>query len=494
MTRWYRAEPPATESLRETDRRYHALDRSRHVLWSLWFVCFVAALGVAWWLVGSGTIGDSSAVASAAGVAVGAAAGLGGIAATLFFITAQLQVAGVSRRGLIELYRVRLLVPILVSTVSIIVAGSTAILLPRVGSGPGRFLAVFALVALVPFLIAVVHLAVLSLVYFEPLSVAQQFANALTFTDVDEWQLLDLQVGSLESAGCVPLRCEVRSNRMNFGLRDPLMPIQELIEHARNKELGRLESVLIGRVTEEFRLPWTQQAPDPDLWELSPGLTRRQRVARLWRRVRRHRTDRTGDDLEPTRRRLALLLLVVHYFRRLPSNRAIEEIPADVRRQQTQFLLCRLAFVLAHQHDRRDRRVVRLSRDVLRDAERRTALILVVYAIAGLSGFFRTCPSTNRIEPPWALTATAVALKQRGWEQEYRLVIDTLAWLRTRTPHITHSWDDRVPAGPSRQAREDVYRDVAARLPQIGRQYPTMPSVQDPWRDLRTKRFTPNGP
>lgn len=473
---WYHAERPTRERLRGSDKRYRRLTRICHVLWVSWFVTIVLAGVAACVLVTTGFIGvdRKDAVISVAGVAVGAAAGLGGIAATLFFITAQLRVAGVARRGLVELYRVRLLVPLLASTVAVMLTGSSAILLPDDNATWPRGLAVFALLALVPFLIAVVHLATLSLVYFEPLSVAHHFADTLTFDDVDEWQLFDLSIGRGSSSDRLPLRCTVRSNRMNFGLRDPLMPIQELVENSKNKELGRLEAVLLRRMAHIYRLPWTHQAPDPAMWGHETGEARRFIVPSYARWKSR--------GVPRPYQRIALLLLILHYFRRLPDNDNIHLIPPDVRRQQTQFLLCRIAFVLAHETPKG------FGRDLTGSDERRTALVLAVYAIAGLSSEFRDVKAENAIEPAWALTAVAVALQEKRWDAEYALVVRTLAWIKRRTPHIRHSWAAAQKSASTAAGYERLYRDVRAQLWAVGVHYPTHPDVEDPWRDRRKNR------
>lgn len=473
---WYHTERPTQERLRGSDRRYRRLTQVCHVLWFSWFVTIVLAGGVAWVLVTTALIGvdRKDAVISVAGVAVGAAAGLGGISATLFFITAQLRVAGVARRGLVELYRVRLLVPLLASTVAVILTGSGAILLPDGSSAWPQGLAVFALLALVPFLIAVVHLATLSLVYFEPLSVAHHFADTLTFDDVHEWQLFDLSIRSDSASDRLPLRCTVRSNRMNFGLRDPLMPIQELVENSKNKELGRLEGVLLRRMAHIYRLPWTHQAPDPVMWGREAGEARRFFVPSYARWKSR--------NVPRPYQRIALLLLILHYFRRLPDNDNIHLIPPDVRRQQTQFLLCRIAFVLAHENPRG------FGRHASGSEERRTALVLAVYAIAGLSSEFRHLNSRNTIEPAWALTAVAVALREKRWDAEYALVVQTLAWMKRRTPHIRHSWVAAHKSASTKAGYRRLYRDVRAQLWAVGVDYPTHPDVEDPWRDRRKNR------
>lgn len=475
---WYRAERPDRERLRESDRRFRRLTRVCSWLWGSWFVTIALAAVAAWALVVSGFIGvdREDAVLSTAGVAVGAAAGLGGISATLFFITAQLRIAGVARRGLVELYRVGLLVPLLASTVAVMIAGSGAILLPGDLAGLSRALAVFALLALVPFLIAVVHLATLSLVYFEPISVAHHFADTLTFDDVNEWQLFDLSVQTSSSTDRLLLRCTVRSNRMNFGLRDPLMPIQELVENSKNKELGRLEAVLLRRMAHIYRLRWTHQAPDPAIWGRETGEERRGIVRRY--------LGRNSGTVPRSYQRLALLLLILHYFRRLPENDNIRLIPPDVRRQQTQFLLCRMAFVLAHEEP--EGRGSRHSES----AERRTALILVIYAIAGLSSEFRDVTSRNLIEPAWALTAVAHALREKRWDEEYDLVVRTLAWLKRRTPHIRRSWSAARHSDSSTAADRRLRRDVHSHLWSVGTRYPTHPDIQDPWRRYNESRFS----
>jgi hypothetical protein len=191
---------------------------------------------------------------------------------------------------------------------------------------------------------------------------------------------------------------------------------------------------------------------------------------------------RKSRDVPRSYQRLALLLLILHYFRRLPDNDNIHLIPRDVRRQQTQFLLCRIAFVLAHEKPKGS------GRNLSGSEERRTALILAVYAIAGLSSELRDLKLENTVEPAWALTAVAVALREKRWDAEYALVVQTLAWMKRRTPHIRHSWVAAQKSASTRAGYRRLYRDVRAQLWAAGIDYPTHPDVEDLWRNRRMNR------
>ena len=129
----------------------------------------------------------------------------------------------------------------------------------------------------------------------------------------------------------------------------------------------------------------------------------------------------------------------------------------------------------------------------LREAEQKTAAVLCIYAIAGLSSQFRGAPRSGKIEPAWALFVIAQAMDKPGWERERNLALDTLVWIHRKTSHVDTAWDHAFATGYSDaqpkkalallDARDDVFRVV-------GDAYPTLAAagIQDPWAPISSLR------
>lgn len=484
--------------LTDFDKRSKALRRICTLLSWVWPVAVVASAVVPpfYLRTWAATI-DTAAIYTVGGSVMGAAAGLGGLAATLFFLTAQLRVSGIAQTGIGDIYKVRLILPLLASTAGLMLLGGTMLLLAESQLRSARVMAIVAVFELIPFLIAVSHLALLTLLYLDPIAVGRKFSTALRYEDVAQWRLLKLDIRAADSDpfnSALEVSCVVQSHRMNFGLRDPLMPIQELVERAENKQFGRLVSLPLERVASDYGIPWEAQAPDPEEWldDTVVPLNRFQiRYRRLTKRVARDAAygksgidARVASETAAAFRRLSLLLLVLHWCRRLPGNNKVKNIPPDVRRQQTQFLVCRLA-VLLIRADPRTSHAASLS-----EAELKAAAVLCVYVVAGLSSQFRGVQRSGSMEPAWALFAVAQALYDRGWEPEFEFTIETLAWIHRHTPHVDGSWDR---AFASDAPATEAHRFTLAALRRASRkrsrdEYPTVGSIPDPWLPWKSRR------
>lgn len=485
--------------LRGFDERSATLGHVCDVLRKLWFITFGTALtlSVAWGIlvhhIGIELVSADGRL-SLAGATMGAASSLGGLAATLFFLTAQLRVSGISQHGVSDVYEPRLIAPLLIST-STLMIDSAALFVTATGeSAIAEIFTWVALSQLVPFLLAVIHLALLTLFYFDPVAVGRRFTQNLRASDTEEWQLLHLTVATADASSSeepLLIQATVRSNRMNFGLRDPLMSIQELVEKAQNKQFGRLVGLVLERISLEYGITWAVQAPDPQDWvdeDLSDSYVNFRTLSRKRRQVitgcqtGKPVQDIDADGLTHATQRISLVLLALHWCRRLPGNDRIRHLPLDVRRQQVQFLICRLALLMTRLQPKQS------QAPSLREREVRSVVVLCVYAVAGLSGQFRGAKRSGKIEPAWALFAVAQAMLERNWQPELRLVLETLVWLHRRTPHINNSW--KAAFGGSMEGHPQA-AEVLRRLDALNRRsvlisdsYPTLDPdrIQDPWQ------------
>lgn len=407
------------------------------------------------------------------GAILGAAAGLGGLTATLFFLTAQLRTAGLSQHGIGDLYTVRLIVPLLAVTSAIICSSTSGMVLAPSATQLSKLLTTASALQMLPFVIIVVHLALLTIVYFEPMAVARRFSGRLRYSDVREWQLLAMQlrwVSAPATSDRFEFTCKIRSNRMNFGLRDPLMSIHELISSSRNKQFGRLVGTLFERLSHEYGLRWNVQAPDPQDWLTEDLSFRRPREA-----------GTRGSIVNTASDRFSLFMLIVHYARRIAGNNTITNVPPDVRRQQAQFLLIRLALLLARLDKGEGSKAWRLT-----EGELRVASVLCIYAATGLSSQFREVKPSGRIEPAWALFTVSQQMELNGWKEEAALTLKSLAWIRANTEHLERSWPNS-PLDYSPMLSSDL---LAFNLDELkDALYPTLGDVEDPWEPWNSEIY-----
>lgn len=266
------------------------------------------------------------------------AATLGGLALTVFFLTAQLRMSGISQYGMTAIYRVRDVTPLVVLTGLTVLSGAFVLV-----AGPGiarEAVAVAAGVAVISnaFLIALIVLLSLELIRnLDPVAVARRFASTLRGENADEWGLVQVR----QSTGDTRLDVELRKNRTNFGLRDPLMPIHEIHLAAVHQRYGQVLGVLAEQIARAYGCPWRQQFPDSGAWPTRP-------LDGRWSRLRSWaRSLRVKRGWQAERDRLQLAMLILHYVKRIHRNQSIQKVPEDYRRQSALFVMSRLIVVLA---------------------------------------------------------------------------------------------------------------------------------------------------
>lgn len=273
---------------------------------------------------------------------IGTAATVGGLALTVFFFTAQSRLSGINQYGVTAMYRVRDLMPLVLLT-TLTVGSGTGFLLTRGTSTTtvDTLPMMFAAVAVVSQLALLLFIFLLSLGLIrglDPVAVARQFAREIHGQDADEWGLVSVVSDPDDPLGA---QIELNQRRVNFGLRDPLMPIHELILAATPQRYGQLLAVLAERIATEYGCTWVQQFPDSGDWTVfEAGKKLRLRDARQKLRIRLVGAERLR------RERLQLTMLLLHYFRRIHRNVNLT-IQKDFRRQAAQFVLARLITVLA---------------------------------------------------------------------------------------------------------------------------------------------------
>jgi len=415
-----------------------------------------------------------------------AAVTIAGLAVTTFFVTAQLRVSGIARYGITELYRARELTPLLVAALICVFSFTAGM---ASGAADMRLLSAYlsglGICTLLFLQLVFVHLSLMAVLYLDSVSMGRQFAKRVSVTDADEWGLLAIHAQTVDGQLSVQ-RIAIVSNRMNFGIRDPLMPFHELVVAARPKEYGQLIGVLLARVLREYAVEWTAQSPTPELWASIPA--KGMRPTRFVRSAIKRDSRKTQSPSEPpgaSKLRLSLFLLIIHYVRRIPVNKTILETPDKARRDETQYQICRFVESL-----------VILPRDPKRpdeqadEAERRAVVGVSLYAILEISRDFEDVTTDGR---PEAMDALAVLARDlfavRGWGAEAEFAVDILAWITTRSNQLSDlaSVEIRstlvVPAGQDDLARR---YDTAVAL---GKSFelPTLP-LENPWLEWRARR------
>lgn len=271
---------------------------------------------------------------------MGTAATAGSLALTVFFFTAQSRLSGINQYGVTAMYRVRDLVPLVLMTTATVACGTGFLLVQgnaSIASTPSRLLAGVAVISQVCLLLFIVVLSLGLIRGLDPVAVARQFARELHGQDADEWGLVTV------SDGPDGLKVSLNQRRVNFGLRDPLMPIHELtLSSPSPQRYGQLLSVLAERIGHEYGCRWTQQFPDSGDWDVV-GSRKGTRRRDLWFGLR---TAIGQSDRSLRRERLQLTMLLLHYFRRIHRNPQLK-IQTDYRRQAAQFVLSRLITVIA---------------------------------------------------------------------------------------------------------------------------------------------------
>lgn len=269
---------------------------------------------------------------------MGTAATAGGLALTVFFFTAQSRLSGIKQYGVTAIYRIRDLVPLVLLTIVTVGTGTGFILTRGTGASSNPIALVFAGISVLSQLALLMYILLLSLGLIrgmDPVAIARQFAREIRGQDAEEWGLVAV---SHISEG---IRVDLTQRRVNFGLRDPVMPIHELILASNPQRYGQLLAVLAERIAGEYGCTWVQQFPDSGDW----GVTNRDQGLKV--RNFRHWVQSRGRSASGLQReRLQLTMLLLHYFRRIHRNVSLK-IQTDYRRQAAQFVLSRLITVLA---------------------------------------------------------------------------------------------------------------------------------------------------
>ncbi|NYF09477.1 hypothetical protein HDC94_000633 [Leifsonia sp. AK011] len=383
----------------------------------------------------------------------GTAATLGGLASTLFFLTAQLRVTGFRQYGMTAIYRARAYAPLLILTASTIGLSLWSLILNTRGETQAWAIAL-SMMALTSHALLVTIILSLSLrlvTNMDPVSLARHFALSIRGSDGSEWGVVRVSPSSSETG----YKVSINPNRTNFGLRDPLMPIHELILEAESQRYGQILSVMAERITRIYRLRWTMQFPDAEAWSLLPSIGWSGRIHHtFWRRKE--------EAFLPMQDRLQLVLLILHYFRRVHQNTNLKA-KLDTRRQAAQFVLARLAAVLvlgnqpgrfgrylarvrelnARETSFCDRVALRMTRKSVASAERRRREVahVVTHCIDAILGISVDYAHPASEEASWphgygeglrGLIATVKLLHNAGYDTQAEHGARALAWIRAQ--------------------------------------------------------------
>lgn len=347
---WVRTSNPSSSSTPHPSRRLANHDRSlarltfAHRLMPLLLTAYIGAaillailvLDSPGWLTSNFTI-DTALLQMCGAIA----ATVGGLSLTVFFFSAQQRINSNSQYGLTRLFRLRDLILVVLFTGGTIVFAIVASLIADVSDGTPLLETVQGLTLLtLGTLLAWVLLLTFQLVRnLDSTATGRFFASEIRGRDANEWGLV--QVISSRS-GEEPI-VEIRPRRINFGLRDPMMTLHELILEANIQRYGQILGVITERIAVEYGCRWQPQYPDEaSLW--TP--TRLSQRHRLVRRMRNNIAMRYGRN--PSQERLQLVTLLMHYLVRIHRNdEVLEKVNKDYRRQVAQLTLSRLIFVLA---------------------------------------------------------------------------------------------------------------------------------------------------
>ncbi len=359
---------------------------------------------------------------------ISSAATLGGLATTVFFLTAQLKITGVSQYGLTALYRFRDYAPVLGSSFATIAAAVATIL-----SAPPRAdsYLLFALISLGLLMVSIVLQSIDLITNMDPVTVARKFLGRVNGDQAEQWGLAKVRINMPDDGHDAVFDIRLKSHRSNFGLRDPLMPVHEILQKASKQRYGQIVSCMAEQIVGAYDGEWTMQFPDIHRW---------------------HTAARAGDPRAPglddgqwsqegAALRLQLAMLYLHYLRRVHRNRTFD-LTADDRRQTAQFVISRLIVVLA-----RDSRLDEDHRDgpvqVLKTRQEfEQVLRLCVIVVTLIGSDFRT--GAHRIEPsgrPDSLMAFVYAIKAlqlAGFGELSADAAEALAWL-LESPNLSRA-------------------------------------------------------
>jgi hypothetical protein len=260
----------------------------------------------------------------------------------------------------------------------------------------------------------------------------------------------------------------LQRNRKNFGLRDPIMPIHELVVEAPNQRFAQLLGVMLARVAKEYGAKWTTQAPDVSKWGIDPSV--RPTTARP---DRKHSTGQIESARRKASGRFSVAILMLHYARRIPLNDKCQA-PHDFRRQASQFQICRLIVTLANVSGKNTHRDID---DVIE---------LSLNAILHISVDARAATPRGKSESLWALAAAARVLKDAERDRQAEGAVEILAWCAVNTQQISGSRADSVIENLRQgghaldelfAARVEHYRTARGddHVPRVGK--------CDPWHD-----------
>jgi hypothetical protein len=385
-------------------------------------------------------LSDQAQITSMASASISVAATLGGLTTTIFFLSAQLRVIDIAQYGVTELFRLRDYLPLMGLVAGAIGFGLTSLSqptceatscpfiftpgIPLIGGlavYPTRFAAELALVFVLSIVLTVILLGMTLMANLDPISVARKFARRMSVFDAEEWGLVTVEFAKVGTAHIVA-HCQIQSNRKNFGLRDPLMPVHELVIHSNTQRFGQLLGVLLERVVRQYGRAWTSHAPDLERWVLIEPA-----------RAHAPRISMKGNDsveIEPAAYRasaqLYLALLVIHYIRRIPRNKAFVG-SEDMRRQAAQFQLARLIATMCT--------VTVPNRYAAAGVN--TVIDCATNAILHISADFSASDPHGKSEGLQALAAAASVLAAFGREAQARYAVDVLLWCLWNTQQLS---------------------------------------------------------
>lgn len=353
-------------------------------------------------------------VSSFAPTLMSTAATLGGLSMTFFFFTAQQRLSGIDQYGITTIYRVRDLATVLAPTIATLAAG-IALLLFRSSMA---VLSAAILVAHTFLLFAVIVLGLELLRNMDPVAVARRFAREVRGKDAEEWGLV---IANVPEANRSRLSVTVRQYRTNFGLRDPLMPIHEILLAATEQRYGQILDVLAEQIASAYGCKWFPQYPDPGNWRL---IARSRRFPPFDRMIHAYRRRRSALS-----RRVQLSMLILHYMLRVHRNDRIRVTRDPLyRRQSASFVLSRLIVVLTRELSRSA-----ISRVELEFVLRRSIETIVrVTADFAHGGRFHLLRSGGRTEHLGALAVACRALRDNDFMDLAQDAANSIAWLLDR--------------------------------------------------------------
>jgi hypothetical protein len=340
-------------------------------------------------------------IRSTLSTSVAVTATVGGLFASVYFLTAQVGSNGLRGYGLSELYRAPELFLLLGSLVGALIAGTAALALPV------DFEALFATMAFAAIslgLYVILIVLPVGLIQVENLNyrlVALKLVRQITTRGIVAWGLSDVR----KEAG--RFSATLLHQGIDYRRKDPLRPIHDLVETAASQR----DTHLIGRIVELLceRIAFS-------LGARSSGVPLYSRLDELEVRAFRALTPTCSIT-----RSTMVAVHILHYLRRLAVNVGRSWERWDSGRHSTHHALSRLVATLAA-HDR-DGVVIRMC----------------LFVILHISLDYRAIAPYGRVEPLTALFVSANVLVRRERRAEAILAAEVLGVISARTEQVSFS-------------------------------------------------------